>query len=329
MKANTIPDVVYSVTAPEGETCRVSATVDGVQYTLAVAYSGEQTRFQAVSGEVEIDSPRAIVRPLTGAAALTAPAEEPCVTKVTETPQGTGNTYWNYAVLNPRLFLEGQLQRVAIRARSGGSGTHEIWLGVFEQPEHGGDDPADWVFVGASNECNVQQNGTVTVWTFKNTQLHGRPIALCGMAARNTGWNKATQVGAYAAPRAADDGVSVLVAATTINYVPQMQFTMRVPLAAELMEHIGDAALHTSETERAAWNAKADADAVLTHTQDAVAHITAAERTKWNGVTNKLATTTFNTHKADAVAHLTAAEHTGLTELLAKKDALLAMVAES
>lgn len=326
MKVNTIPDIEYTVTAPAGERCEVTATIGGVVYTLAVAYNGEQTRFQAVCGEVEVTSPRAIVRSLSGVSALAAPAEEPGVVKLLETPQGTGNTWWNYAVLNPALFAEGQLQRVAIRARSGSSGAHEIWLGVFEQPENGGNDPSQWVFVGASNEGKVQQNGTMTVWTFKNVPLHGRPIALCGMAARNTGWNMATQVGSYAAERAADDGVSVLVSGTTLRYVPQMQFEIREPLSAELMEHIGNAVVHLTAAERTKWDGKADAEAVQTHTQDAVVHITAAERTKWNGVTNKLPTSTFNTHKGDAVAHLTAAEHTGLTALLENKDALLGLL---
>jgi len=306
MKANTIPDVVYSVTAPAGETCRVTSTVNGVSYTLAVAYDGEQTRFQAVAWEADVSSPRAIVRPLTELPAHTAPTDDAGVVRELDTPQGTGNTWWNYVVLNPSLFMPGELQRVAIKARSSQSRAHEIWLGVFEQPEHGGNDPSQWTFVGASHEGNVQVNGTMSVWTFKGVALSGRPIALCGMAARDTGWNRATLVGSSAAPRAADDSVSVLVSGSTLNYVPQMQFVIREKLTIALTEHLADSAAHVTEEEREAWNAKADAADV--------------------GEASARMAQSLSVHSSNTTAHVLQSEHALLAELLARKDELLALL---
>lgn len=333
MKAFTIPDVEYTVVAPEGERCEVTANVNGARYTLAVAFNGEQVRFQAVSGEVEISSPKAIVRPLTGLPAQTATPDDAGVMRELNTPQGSGNTWWNYAVLNPALLLPGMLQRVAIKARNSSSGAHEIWLGVFEQPENGSDNPEEWAFIGASDECVVQQNGTMSVWTFKGVRLSGRPIALCGMAARNTGWNMATQVGAYAARRTEGDTLSRLVSANaTLEYVPQMVACIREKLTTALGEHLLDAVVHITGAERTAWNGKANAADLQAHTEDAVAHITAEERAKWNAkadasaLSGKVNTATYTGHTGDKVAHLSAAEHTGLTALLEKKDALLSLL---
>ena len=65
----------------------------------------------------------------------------------------------------------------------------------------------------------------------------------------------------------------------------------------DLDEHTGNKAIHVTEDERAAWNAKADAAALSAkadassfnvHKDDAVVHITAKERETWNGKQDKL-----------------------------------------
>lgn len=162
--------------------------------------------------------------------------EEPLVSRTHTTPAGTGNTWANYAVIAPQHYEAGELRQLTLRARSTSSGSHPIWLGVFEQPEGGGNDPAGWVFLGVSQQAVVQQNNTESVWTFEGVQLSGRPIALCAMAAPDTGWNMATQFGAWAAPRPAGDDSSSLVARSAIDYLPQMSLTVAFPISRLLAE---------------------------------------------------------------------------------------------
>ncbi len=142
MKANTIPDVVYSVTAPVGETCRVAATVNDVPYTLAVAYDGEQTRFQAVAWEAEISSPHAIVRPLTitGAGGTSTAQVAGMVESAIHdfspaelaTPEGSANATCQYIELDALHVPPGRLQSISLRCRSGNNPSTFSYLAVWE-----------------------------------------------------------------------------------------------------------------------------------------------------------------------------------------------------
>lgn len=298
------PQRWYLISAASEGTLRIKT--DGAD--IPVAYKPGQTMFFAVTDAYECEDDSVIISgPFDGAPATgLGGGETPSVlVRHFATPAGTGNTWWNFAVLAPRYFEAGLLYGVSIRARNSQSGLHEIWLGVFERPENGSEDPSTWTFIGASNESCVQQNGEMTEWSFNGLPLSGRELAFCGMAERTTGWNMDTQVGAWAAPRGAADSVSRLGGrAAVLQYVAEMQLTVREAVTDALTLHIGDAVRHITAEERARWDGKADASAL----------------------SNKVNSGTFNAHTSNATAHLTTEEHTGLTALLEKKDALLGLL---
>lgn len=296
MKANTIPDVVYSVTAPVGETCRVAATVNDVSYTLAVAYDGGQTRFQAVAGEAEISSPRAIVRPLTVTGASGASAAQVAgmvesaihefVPAERSTPAGTANATCQYIELDAQHVPQGRLLSVSLRSRNGGNPAAGSYMAVWEL----GADGVSWSYLGSSTNNPAQTMNTVKTWEFaEEVSLAGRKLRILAQAERSNVWEAGPQLGMRTIPTPDGDGTRCFNNGSGYAFLPELTIAVQQPVARFApAAHADDAVAHVSQQEREAWNAKADAAALderiaalsqqmVMHAQNTKSHVFAAE----------------------------------------------------
>ena len=201
--------------------------------------------------------------------------------RTTEAQQGAGNVLWNYAVLDASLALPGFLKKVEMKCRSTGNPAGAFYLGVYQQPLGGGNDPSAWTFLGASTNSVTQSNNAWVEWAFpEGLELAaGRPIALMSMASATAGWTMDTQIGGRSSARAGGDGTTRMVSTrATLNEVPELRMTVQMPLGSELVLHEQDATAHVTAAERAAWNGKADASALTAHTGSSTLHLTAGQR---------------------------------------------------
>lgn len=172
---------------------------------------------------------------------------------------GTSNAMWNYAVLAAGLIPPGKLQRIVIQARPSGNPQHAVYLGIMQQQDDNSRaDASTWAFLGGSTNAVIQQNGQPGAWDFEDIEIApGKPVALVGMAARDTGWNMATLVGCRGLHRAEGDTTSRMAASAVVDYIPELRAVVRQGLGQQLTDHEQDASRHVNAGEHAVLSAAA------------------------------------------------------------------------
>lgn len=311
MANKVLKGCAYSVTA-------ITSTVVTDPYGLKLSLAPkEQALFISSTGEINVEGDATVVLVKNNYSSAPGGVSSDVVRlKVFDTPvnSGAGNLWANYIVLNPKYFEPGILRQISIKARSAGSRTDSIWLGIFEQPDNGSNDPSTWSNIGTSFKDTVQKNGEYSVWTFNDVNVHDKPIAICASATETSKWSTDRQIGIWASPRSADDSISYIRGGSSLNYIPQMEIRIGESVATELAEHKADKVSHISGEEHIAFN-KVIGD-LASHESNKIVHVTSTEHNAYNKVITDLAT-----HDADAVKHLTQAEHTTLTSNTAKLNA--------
>lgn len=343
MTIQTTIGKTYAVTP--GAECTV-ATQEGT--LIATCPAGEQTLIVAPATTLEISDDNALVtETFKGAPAgssasrglsdrQAAVVEEmvnaglnDTVTELHTTAAGSDNANFKWCQLAPTRILPGTVAAISMLCRTTASSlitTTPVYLSVFQSDESG-----NYEYVGTSENAVVQTIGQTSRWTFNKLQLTGRTLRLCPVPDKKTHWTDQLVLGGRVSQAAHGEDSKITPISGSGTYVAEavLEYAHQEPkyaTAPALESHQSDTVRHITGEERAAWNAKADASALsgkvntatyTSHTSNNTVHITPEKSGKWDAAAQ---------HAENAAAHLTNDERTGLTELLAHKNELLALL---
>lgn len=274
MTIQTTIGKTYAVTS--AAECTVT-TPEGI--LIATCPAGEQTLFVAPTTEIEISDDAALVtESFKGAPAGSAAAgglnnrQVAAVSDIVEnhlndtitephtTATGTDNANFKWCQFAPTRVLPGTVVAVSMPCRTTASAqmtANPVYLSVFQLNAGG-----EYEHVATSENAVVQAIGQTSRWTFRKLQLTGRTTRLCPVPDTATKWTDKLVLGGRVTPVSGEDskitpisGSGTYVAEAVLEYAHQEP---KYATAPAVESHVSDTAVHITEEERTAWNAKQD-----------------------------------------------------------------------
>lgn len=274
MTIQTTIGKTYAVTS--AAECTVT-TPEGI--LIATCPAGEQTLFVAPTTEIEISDDAALVtESFKGAPAGSAAAgglnnrQVAAVSDIVEnhlndtitephtTATGTDNANFKWCQFAPTRVLPGTVVAVSMPCRTTASTqmtANPVYLSVFQLNAGG-----EYEHVATSENAVVQAIGQTSRWTFRKLQLTGRTTRLCPVPDTATKWTDKLVLGGRVTPVSGEDskitpisGSGAYVAEAVLEYAHQEP---KYATAPAVESHVSDTAVHITEEERTAWNAKQD-----------------------------------------------------------------------